>query len=222
MAEQTTKMTLQEKIRKSYIEHVLTNGRRPESIYAFAKKLKITEEAFYEEFNSFVQIENDIWKSFFVETIAAIEAEEVFAQYSVREKLLAFYYTLVEHLKKQRSYVLKSYERMEKPLHMKGNMHLSDAKMVFEEFANELLLEGRETREIEQRPIPQLMQKYPDAMWKQALSIVDFWVNDMSKAFEKTDTLIEKSVNTSMDLFGRTPLDSLFDLGKFLYQNRKG
>lgn len=221
MAQQTTKMTLQEKIRKSYIEYVLTNGRRPESVYTFAKQLKLTEEAFYEEYNSFVQIENDIWKSLFAETIVSIESEEVYSQYSVREKLLAFYYTLVEQMKKQRSYVLKSYERMEKPLHMKRNMQLTDARLVFEEFANELLLEGRETREIEQRPIPQLMQKYPDAMWKQALSIVDFWVNDMSKAFEKTDTLIEKSVNTSMDLFGRTPLDSLFDLGKFLYQNRK-
>ncbi len=214
-------MALQEKIRKAYIEYVLTNGRRPESIYAFAKKLKITEEAFYEEYNSFVQIENGIWKSFMVDTIAAIEAEEVYSDYSVREKLLAFYYTLVEQLKKQRSYVLKSYERMERPLQMKQNPQLADARSVFEEFANELLLEGRETREIEQRPIPQLMQKYPNAMWRQAIAIIDFWINDMSKSFEKTDTLIEKSVNTSMDLFGRTPLDSLFDLGKFLYQNRR-
>lgn len=218
---QQTKKPLQEKIREAYIEHVLTNGRRPESIYAFAKKLKITEEAFYEEYNSFVQIESDIWKAFVVQTIVSIEADEVYATYSVREKLLSFYYTLIEMMKKQRSYVLKSYERMQAPLQMKKNMQLTDAKLAFEDFANELLLEGRETREVEQRPIPQLMQKYPDMLWKQALSIIDFWVNDMSKSFEKTDTLIEKSVNTSMDLLGRTPLDSIFDLGKFLYQNRK-
>lgn len=214
-------MTQQDKIRKAFIEYVLTEGRRPESVFMFAKKLKMTEEAFYEEYNSFVQIENDIWKSFIAETIISIESEEVYGSYSVREKLLAFNYTLVETLKKQRSYVLKSYERMEKPLHMKRNTHFTDAKLVFEDFANELLLEGRETREVEQRPIPQLMQKYPDMLWKQTLSIIEFWVNDISKSFEKTDTLIEKSVNTSMDLLGRTPLDSIFDLGKFLYQNRR-
>jgi hypothetical protein len=218
---QQPKIPLQQKIRESYIEYILMNGRRPESIYSFAKELKIAEETFYEEFNSFVQVENDIWKSFVVQTIVAIEADEVYATYSVREKLLSFYYTLIEMMKKQRSYVLKSYERMDTPLRMKKNIQMSDAKLVFEDFVNELLLEGRETREVEQRPIPQLMQRYPDMLWKQALSIIDFWVNDMSKSFEKTDTLIEKSVNTSMDLLGRTPLDSVFDLGKFLYQNRK-
>jgi hypothetical protein len=53
------------------------------------------------------------------------------------------------------------------------------------------------------------------------LAIIDFWINDDSRLFEKTDTLIEKSVNTTMDWLGRTPFDSLLDLGKFLYQNKK-
>jgi len=33
--------------------------------------------------------------------------------------------------------------------------------------------------------------------------------------------MIEKTVNTAFDLLGRSPLDSLFDLGKFIFQNRK-
>lgn len=217
-----TTITQQERIRNEYVEYVLMNGKQPQSVYAFAKQLEISEEAFYEDYNSFIQLENDIWKSFITDTIAAIQAEEVYGSYTVREKLLAFYYTLIEMLKKQRSFVLKSYEMMEKPMHMKRTPMLVDAKLAFKEFANELLFEGRETREVEQRPIPQLMQKYPDLLWKQALSIIDFWINDFSKVFEKTDTLIEKSVNTSMDWMGRSPLDSLFDLGKFLYQNKKG
>jgi hypothetical protein len=86
---------------------------------------------------------------------------------------------------------------------------------------NELVVEGQETREIEPRSIPFITAKYPDLMWLLVLSILDFWINDDSRLFEKTDTLIEKSVNTAMDWMGRTPFDSLFDLGKFLYQNRK-
>jgi len=98
---------------------------------------------------------------------------------------------------------------------------LADFKIAFYDYINELVLEARETKEIEQRPIPQLTQRYPDLFWAKTLFILDFWVNDSSKAFEKTDTMIEKSVNTAFDLLGRSPLDSLFDLGKFLFQNRR-
>lgn len=211
----------QEKIRQAYSEYVLDNGKQPESVYAFCKKLKIKEVDFYEEYSSFPQIESEIWKVIFQEARASAEKEEVYESYSVREKLLAFLYTWVEVLKKNRSYVLKSYEGFEKPIYAKRNAQMADFKASFYDFINELLMEARETREVEQRPIPQLMQRYPDLFWAKTLYILDFWINDTSKSFEKTDTMIEKTVNTAFDLLGRSPLDSLFDLGKFIFQNRK-
>ena len=211
----------QEKIRQAYTEYLLENGKQPESVYAFCKKLKIKEVDFYEEYSSFPQIESEIWKALFIEARAAAEREEVYQNYSVREKLLAFLYTWVEILMKNRSYILKSYESFEKPIYTKRNVQLVDFKASFYDFMNELLMEARETREVEQRPIPQLMQRYPDLFWSKTLFILDFWINDTSKSFEKTDTMIEKTVNTAFDLLGRSPLDSLFDLGKFIFQNRK-
>jgi hypothetical protein len=211
----------QEKIRQAYTEYVLDNGKEPESVYAFCKKLKIKEEDFYDEYSSFPQIESEIWKALFIEARAAAEREEVYQNYSVREKLLAFLYTWIETLKKNRSYILKSYEGFEKPIYTKRNVQLVDFKASFYDYLNELLMEARETREVEQRPIPQLMQRYPDLFWAKTLFILDFWIKDTSKSFEKTDTMIEKTVNTAFDLLGRSPLDSLFDLGKFIFQNRK-
>ncbi|CAH0997530.1 hypothetical protein EMA8858_03664 [Emticicia aquatica] len=211
----------QEKIRQAYTEYLLENGKQPESVYAFCKKLKIKEEAFYDEYSSFPQIESEIWKALFVEARASAESEEVYQNYSVREKLLAFLYTWIEILKKNRSYILKSYQGFEKPIYVKRNTQLVDFKASFYDFMNELLMEARETREVEQRPIPQLMQRYPDLFWAKTLFILDFWINDTSKSFEKTDTMIEKTVNTAFDLLGHSPLDSLFDLGKFIFQNRK-
>lgn len=211
----------QERIRQAYTEYLLENGKQPESVYAFCKKLKIKEVDFYEEYSSFPQIEAEIWKAMFVEARASAEKEEVYQNYSVREKLLAFLYTWAEVLKKNRSYILKSYEGFDKPIYMKRNAEMVDFKTSFYDFMNELLMEARETREIEQRPIPQLMQRYPDLFWSKILFILDFWINDTSKSFEKTDTMIEKSVNTAFDLLARSPLDSLFDLGKFIFQNRK-
>jgi hypothetical protein len=211
----------QEKIRQAYTEYVLDNGKEPESVYAFGKKLKLKEEDFYNEYSSFAQIESDIWKALFIEARAATEREEVYQNYSVREKLLAFLYTWIETLKKNRSYILKSYEGFDKPIYTKRNVQLVDFKSSFYDYLSELLMEARETREVEQRPIPQLMQRYPDLFWAKTLFILDFWIKDTSKSFEKTDTMIEKTVNTAFDLLGRSPLDSLFDLGKFIFQNRK-
>ncbi len=208
-------------IKQAYIEFVLDNGKQPESVYAFCKKLKIKELDFYNEYASFSQLESEIWKDIFVETRNKTENEEIYQTYSVREKVLAFYYTLVEEMKGNRSYILKSYEGFAKPIFTKNNLPLSSFKMAFKDYISELMIEAKETREVEQRPIPQLMQRYPDLFWMKTLYIIDFWVKDGSKSFEKTDTLVEKTVNTAFDLIGRSPLDSLFDLGKFLFQNKR-
>jgi Tetracyclin repressor-like, C-terminal domain len=212
--------TTHERIIKGYSEYVLENGKKPESIYTFCKKIKIKEADFYNVFSSFSNVESHIWKSMFTETIHTTKAESVFDEYSVREKFLAFYYTWIEVLKNNRSFILVVNDDFEKPIFLKKNAQLVDFKHSYYDFANELLMEARETREVEPRSIPQLMQRYPDIFWAKTLLILEFWINDTSKSFEKTDTMIEKSVNTVFDLLARSPLDSLFDLGKFIYQNR--
>ncbi len=212
---------MKNKIKEQFINYLLEYGREPESVLKLSKKMKIKESEFYENYNSFKQINAEIWKEIFLETIEIAKSEEIFDSYSVREKLLSFFYTLIEHMKARRSYFLNCYESLEKPLSVKKNAEFVEAKRVFIEFMSDLVVEGQETREIEPRPIPQLMNKYPEWIWLLVLSVVDFWITDDSRLFEKTDTLIEKSVNTTMDWMARTPFDSLFDLGKFLYQNKK-
>ncbi|MFN4199515.1 MAG: TetR/AcrR family transcriptional regulator, partial [Flavobacterium sp.] len=41
-----------------------------------------------------------------------------------------------------------------------------------------------------------------------------------SKGFEKTDVLIEKSVKAAFDVMDTTPLESIFDLGKFIWKEK--
>jgi hypothetical protein len=62
---------------------------------------------------------------------------------------------------------------------------------------------------------------FSEGAWIQFLFILKFWMDDSSKGFEKTDVLIEKSVNTVVDLLDTKPLESLFDLGKFLWKEKK-
>lgn len=205
-------------IRKAYIEYLLTNGQRPPSVFVFAKKLKMTEPEFYEFYNSFEQLEGDVWLQFFEQARRQAEAEPVYAQYSVREKLLAFYYTWIEVLKANRSYALLSAGSLRRTPFRRPIPSFEAFRRAFTNFATDLLLEGRESREVKQRPF--VTDRYPDAFFAQALFLLDFWLRDTSRGFERTDTAIEKTVNTSFDLIGSSALDSVLDLAKFVYQNR--
>ena len=211
---------MRNKIKEHYLNYILENGHEPESIFKFSKKIKIKEDEFYQNFNSFIQIKAEFWQDLVEETLVEIRKEGVYEGYSVREKLLSFLFTFIENLKRNRSFILKIYEKSEKPLAIRSNVEFINAKEGFVEFMNELVVFGQETREIEPRSLPFLTAKYPELIWVLVLAIIDFWIKDESRVFEKTDTLIEKSVNTAMDWMGRTPFDSLFDLGKFLFQNR--
>lgn len=207
-----------EKIRKSYIDYVLENGQTPASFYAFAKKLKMAEAELYEFYTSFESIEMDVWKSFFDQALKTTETDPTYQGYSVREKLLAFYYTWVEVLKANRSFVSYSYRKLPQPVAAKNPQELRLFKEAFLTFANDLLYEGRESKEVIARPY--IANKYPEAVWLNTLYILDFWIKDTSRNFELTDTAIEKTVNTGFDLMGRSIVDTVVDLAKFMYQNR--
>ncbi|GAB2771410.1 hypothetical protein GCM10027275_12720 [Rhabdobacter roseus] len=211
-----------EKIQQAYRDHVLANGAEPPSVFIFMKKLKMSEAEFYDYYTNFESIEQDAWLRYFEQALGAVEAEEVYQQYSVREKLLAFYYTWVEILKKDRSFVVYSYKRLpstSQRLPMTRPVgHLAAFKTAFYNFATELMLEGRESKEVVIRPV--LSDRYVDGLWAQCLYLLDFWVKDTSRGFESTDTAIEKTVNTSFDLLGPSVVDSVLDLAKFMYQNR--
>ena len=212
----STKKTTEEKIREGYIAHVLEHGKAPASVFKFIKELKIKEEEFYDHYNSFEKIEKDIWLSLFNSTLDTIKADSVYDEYSVREKMLAFFYTYIEQLKGYRSFILQTVPKKMRP--ELTPYYLVDVKKGFKSWVAELLLEGEETEEIENRPL--IGKRYDEALWLQFLFVIGFWVKDDTKGFEKTDAAIEKSVNLAFDLMGRGPLDAMLDFGKFLFQNR--
>jgi hypothetical protein len=217
ISKKTAKKDTKTLIVDAYIHHVLEYGKDPVSVYKFSKELKIDEVEFYSYFNSFNNVKAVIWQKLVDDTLLNIESQEVFKEYSVREKYLAFLFTMVEELKKKRSYFLATY-----PDHLKLTFGAHDDfklfKISFMKFAKELMLEGRETEEVADRPL--LTDKYSDALWLHWGFVFQFWLKDNSIAFEKTDAMIEKSVNFAFDLFGKGALDSFLDFAKFLFQNK--
>lgn len=204
-------------IQDAYIDYVLTNNEPPKSVYIFAKNIGITEAEFYAFYSSFIGVEKAVWADLTIQTIAGIEAQEVWATYSAREKVLAFFYAYIELLKSRRSFVVYSLgkhgSRMQTP------DVLSDVKNIFENFAEATIKEGLDKGELADRKF--FSKRYKDALWVQFGIILNFWVNDNSTGFEKTDEAIERGINVTFDLFERSALDNLIDYGKFFARNRK-
>ena len=211
------KMATQAQIKKGYIDYVLTNDEQPKSVYSFVKKLKITEAEFYAFYASFESIEKNIWFELTIETIDEVKKQELWAQYSSREKMLSFFYSYVELLKSQRSFVIYSLKKQPKKLGTPAV--LSGVKPIFENFAEEIINDGLASGELADRKF--FAKRYKDALWVQYAFILNFWIDDDSNGFEKTDEAIERGIQVTFDLFQRSPIDNLFEYGKFLSQNGK-
>ena len=207
-------MATTQEIIEHYIDYVLTHSEQPKSVYNYSKSLGISEAEFYQLFASFDAIERAIWSASIVETLDTIRQQEVWANYTAREKVLSFFYSYVEVLKRQRSFVkysLKGSGRLSTPA------VLAEVKMIFSNFSEELIADGLNSGELSERKF--ISKRYKDALWLQFAFILDFWIRDDSKDFEKTDEAIEKGINVTFDLFQHSPIDNLIEYGKFLSRN---
>ena len=204
-----------EGIRKAYIDFVLTEGEQPKSVYVFAKKNKMSEAEFYQFFGSFEALEQGIWSGFALNTLIEIRGQEVWPQYTSREKALSWFYAFFEQLKSNRSFAV--YSVKQQPKGFTTPRVFEKLKEVFEGFADEIIKEGIETAELSDRKF--FSKRYKDALWVQFVFVLNFWINDNSTGFEQTDEAIEKGVNVTFDLFQRSPIDNLLEYGKFLAKN---
>lgn len=201
---------------KAFKRHYLLHGNLPPSIYAFVKDLDVEEDEFFKHFNSFKDLERQLWLHYFIDVAERLEKDDSYLNFSIREKLLAFYFTFYEVIQPDRSFILTAYEK-----NLTKNMDTYFLKHFKEHFKNhveELLLEGKETDEVAERPY--IDKNYHKGFWTQFIFVLNFWLKDESRGFEKTDEAIEKAVHLSFDFIAKGPLDSLVDFAKFVYQNR--
>ncbi|MEO8720655.1 MAG: TetR family transcriptional regulator C-terminal domain-containing protein [Ginsengibacter sp.] len=210
-------MTNADQIKNGYIDYVLTHGEQPKTVYNFAKKLKMSEADFYKSYPSFISIEKAVWEDMTKETLVKIKEQKVWAKYTARERVLSFFYSYIEKLKTQRSFIIYTLKKY--PNRLTTPDLLSGVKIIFYDFAEGIINEGLEKGELADRKF--FSNRYKDALWIQFGFIINFWIDDNSPAFEKTDEAIEKGINVTFDLFQRSPIDNLFEYGKFLTRNSK-
>ena len=199
-----------------YSEWVERKKHRPVTVYQFLKNTDFAEPHFFGLFKSIQDLERQLLSACFDITMQSLSADPVYLSYTVREKLLSFYFTLIEQMKNRRStirYLLKQ----------SGSFSIFAGpwtlfKSSFLKYAAELVEEGRVTGEIADRPF--ILSQYPASLYHQLISVLMFWCRDESADLQDSDAVIEKHLRFSFDLMQSNGLDSLFDLSKFLLQHR--
>ncbi len=199
-----------------YMDYVLEHDGYPKSVYRFCKDIKIEEGEFYNCFGNIESIDKAIWNAFFYSSIDAMNKNKEYSDFSSREKMLTLFYTLFETFTLNRSYVLFALKKYDMPL--KNLTQLKGVRSHIKNFSKELIEADNDEKQLKITKNP--VSIFSEGAWLQFLFLLDFWVNDDSAAFEKTDMAIEKSVNTIFDLFDNTPLTSILDFGKFLWKEK--
>lgn len=200
-----------------YMEAVLETSMEPKNVYLFCKEYKIIESEFYTFYGSLEAVKQDVWTKFFENASTTIEKDEAFENYSDKNKLLTLFFTLFEILTLNRSYVLFTLKENDKGV--KNLKTLKHFRNHFKEFIVTII--DSESSDKSEKVARVTKPIFAEGAWLQFLFLLKFWMEDSSKSFEKTDVLIEKSVNTVVDLLDTKPLESLFDLGKFLFKESR-
>ncbi len=195
------------------MEHALEHEHFPSSVYRFCKDHKIDEAQFYHHYASLDSVKHAVWEAFYDNVHGLLAKNKAYAEMSRKDRLLSFYYTFFEVLLLNRSYVLMALNEGNQPLKNLGQ--LKNLRKAIKTFATELIEEGNEEKS---RFTTNPVELFSEATWAQLLLLMKFWMSDSSKGFEKTDALIEKSVNVVFEVFDSTRLDTILDLGKFLWK----
>ncbi len=206
-----TKDTIIEK----YADYCLMHGNAPASVYKFAKDNGFEEAEFYNFFASFEALERFYFAEMFNHSLVTLNLSPSYAGFSGVEKLSAFYFTFFEMATANRSFVLYS---LGNGRDFSALPKLRELRSLFIEFAQSAL---EKPIALPHEKLEKLQEKgLREGAWLQFLTIFRFWVKDTSPGFEKTDIFIEKSVKAGADIVYNSPLQSIVDLGKFMWKEK--
>ena len=202
-------------IQEAYSNYLNAHGMRPKIFALFAKEIGIEESLIYEYYTSFSSLEADILNHFVLNAINLTKENKKDSEnMAAKESLLTFYYSLIEVLTLNRSLVMLIIP-VGKNLMAKTN-ELKVAKKTFLDFFNDLDFNISALSFVPESTIKSKAKEA--AAWGQFCTIMSYWIKDDSKKFEKTDVFIEKNLKLSFDIAESNVVESIVDLGKFLFK----
>jgi hypothetical protein len=199
-----------------YMNTVLEKNEAPKNVYLFCKENTVEEADFYSFFNSLDALKETIWVKFFENTVNTLHKDANYAGYENRNKLLSLYFTFFEILTLNMTYVY--YALKDNKEGLRNLKQLTSLRNHFKDYIVDILKSAESEKDSKIKKVTTPL--FSEGAWLQFLFILKFWLDDRSKGFEKTDIMIEKAVKATFDILDTTPLESLFDLGKFIWKER--
>ena len=199
-----------------YMDFVTENQTKPIDITDFCQRVNLEETDFYSHFKSLKKVEKDIFKAFLTNSLEVLSESEEFTSFDKKNKLISLYFTFFENLTLNRAYilvVLKGCKNQFKSLDTFSSLKKNFILFVGNLDLSESILPIDGLEKIQKKLIN-------ESAWIQLFLTIQFWLEDTSESFEKTDILIEKSINTSFELIENKFLKNAFDLGKFVYTEK--
>jgi hypothetical protein len=199
-----------------YMDFVIEHKTKPIDVEDFCENAALKEAAFYTHFKSLKKVEKAIFKELFKNSLEVLNESEEFHSFDKKNKLISFYFTFFENLNLNRAYiliVLKGCENQAKSFNTFSSLKKAFILFITDLKLAESILPMEGFEKIQSNFINQ-------SSWFQLFLTIKFWLDDSSASFEKTDILIEKSINTSFELLENKFLKNAFDLSKFIYQEK--
>ena len=201
---------------KLYLQYLQQVGKRPKWRYKFLDWAELDASEFEEIYEDIAALEVDLWSRVSKRVHSILEEDQQFVDYSSAEKLLAYYYTLLQTLSEDQT----SYENMliDSNHWIALPKYLTHFRRQFLEFMATLVQQGIDEGSIASRFT--LSSYYKQGLWLQCLFILNFWSKDQSNDKSASDEAVERAVMLSFELMGHNAMDSALGLGKFLFKNR--
>jgi len=196
---------------------LLNHSERPKNVYRFAKNNGFEEQEFYDYFASFEQIEEKMLSNLFYKSIELAAQIEHPGQISAKEELLNVYFIFFENLTMNRSLILMILGKYK----LRSTKNLRSLRDAHKNFIQTLNFNEWEMMKNMKGNVREFQEKSRiEGLWLHFLSCIEFWRNDTSQSFEKTDLYIEKTIDTGFELIDNEPLRKVVDLGKFLWKEK--
>ena len=218
MAKKKTVEITKDAIVALYTDYILTQGKKPNSVYEFAKNNQIEESSFYKFYSSFDALEEHYFSDMCHYTIELLTTSSEYENYDVAQKLSGFYFTFFELSTANRSFVLHILQH--EKLKFKNVMKLKLLRKDFLTYVKNIL---DTPYAIGNPKIDKIQNRFlHEGAWWQFMSIIKYWMEDSSVNFENTDIYIEKSIKAGFEIAYNFPLESVLDFGKFIWKEKFG
>jgi hypothetical protein len=207
------KKELQAKIAKRLKKYVVKEQKIPTSIKKLLKE-KETEKTFSTVVSDPKELFEQILESYITETLQVLEEDDSYDSMSVREKLLSFYFVLVNEMKGDEDFLrfVLSPRQFQLSKSIKNSM-----RPPFLGFIEQIIQEGILNEEIKSRMA--LDKIYSMTLEKDLIIVLKFWLKDDSEDKAKTDELIERLVHLEMNALGPNFMDDFIGIGKMMLEN---